>query len=226
MTETVTVLGGTGSLGFGLALRLGRAGYAVCLGSRDAERGAEAATRAGALVDGATYTGGSHADAVAAADRLVVLTVPYASQVSTLAPLKGRWRTGQVVLDATVPLATVAGGRPTQLVQPWLGSAAAQARAAIDPEIDVVSGLHTISAAALIELDEPLEQDTLICGDRREAKAVVAEVLSGIDGLRVVDAGRLEVSRLVEGITPLLIGINIRNKTHAGLRITRLPGRV
>ena len=224
MTETVSILGGTGNLGFGLAVRLGLAGYAVCVGSRDAERAEEAAGRAADLVPGAAFAGHTNADAVGAADRLVVLTVPFASQVATLKGIADHWRPGQVALDATVPLATAAGGRPTQLLQPWQGSAAQQARAGIPAEVGLVSGLHTISAASLLDLEHGLDQDTLLCGDDRAAKALVAEVLDGIDGLRTVDAGPLAASRLVEGITPLLIGINIRHRTHAGIRLTNLGG--
>ena len=224
MTETVSILGGSGNLGFGLAVRLGQAGFAVCVGSRDPARAEEAAGRAGELVPEAAFTGHINAEAVGRADRLVVVTVPFASQVRTLKSVADYWRPGLVALDATVPLATAAGGRPTQVLQPWQGSAAEQARTAIPADVGLVSGLHTISAACLLDLEHGLDQDTLVCGDDRDAKALVIEVLSGIDGLRTVDAGPLAVSRLVEGITPLLIGINIRHKTHAGIRLTNLRG--
>lgn len=128
-----------------------------------------------------------------------------------------------VLLDATVPLAPAVGGRPTQIVGLWSGSAAQQAAAAAPAGVGVVSGLHTLSASSLESLDHPLDQDTLICGDSREDKQVVIDLVGTVAGLRVVDAGRLEMSRLVEGLTPLLIGINIRNKTHAGIRIVGLP---
>jgi 8-hydroxy-5-deazaflavin:NADPH oxidoreductase len=221
VTETVSILGGTGNLGFGLAVRLGVAGYSVCLGSRDSVRARCAAARAYEIVGRGAFVGCLNAEAVALADRLVVVAVPFASHVSILKDVADRWRSGHVLLDTTVPLATAVGGRPTHLVEPWHGSAAAQARATIGAEVAIASGLHTISAAALRDLDRPLGQDTLICGER-VAKDVVTDVLERIDGLRVVDAGSLEMSRLLEGLTPLLIGINIRNKTHAGIQLTRL----
>ncbi len=221
MTETVSMLGGTGNLGFGLAVRLGVAGYTVCLGSRESERARCAAARASEIVGRGTFVGCLNDEAVARADRLVVVAVPFASHVSILKDVADRWRSGHVLLDTTVPLATAVGGRPTHLVEPWHGSAAAQARATIGAEVAIASGLHTISAAALRDLDRPLGQDTLICGER-VAKDVVTDVLERIDGLRVVDAGSLEMSRLLEGLTPVLIGINIRNKTHAGIQVTRL----
>jgi NADPH-dependent F420 reductase len=222
MSETVSILGGTGNLGFGLAVRLGLAGYSVCVGSRDQQRAEEAAERAAGLVPSGAFSGSANVEAVGKADRLVVLTVPFASQLATLKSIADSWHPGQVALDATVPLATAVGGRPTQLIQPWHGSAAEQARTVIPDHVALVAGLHTVSSAALLDLDAPLDQDTLICGDDRQAKAMATEVLENVEGLRVVDAGPLPMSRLVEGITPLLIGINIRYKTHAGIRLTNL----
>ncbi|TFV61524.1 NADPH-dependent F420 reductase [Mycobacterium sp. PS03-16] len=222
--ETVSILGGTGHLGFGLALRLGGAGYTVCIGSRDAERARRAAANACELVGNGSIIGGLNEDAVTAADRLVIAAVPFVSHVPVLRSVADRWRPGQVLLDTTVPLATAVGGRPTHLVEPWHGSAAQQARAAIPDHVALAAGLHTISAAVLRDTGRPLDQDTLICGDRA-AKTVVTEALDGIEGLRVVDAGPLEMSRLLEGLTPVLIGINIRNKTHAGIQVTHLHAR-
>jgi 8-hydroxy-5-deazaflavin:NADPH oxidoreductase len=224
LNETVSILGGTGNLGFGLAMRLGVAGYMVCLGSRDAARAQQCAQRARELAGADTFIGCLNSDAVARADRLVVAAVPFVSHVATLKSVASQWRPGQVLLDTTVPLATAIGGRPTHLIEPWHGSAAQQARSAIDERVALASGLHTISAAALRELEHPLDQDTLICGDP-EAKRVVTSAMERITGLRVVDAGSLEMSRLLEGLTPVLIGINIRNKTHAGIQVTHLNTR-
>ncbi|KRF00985.1 hypothetical protein ASG88_11340 [Nocardioides sp. Soil777] len=220
--EAVAILGGTGNLGYGLALRLGRAGYSVLIGSRSEDRAREAADRASTAVPEAHITGASNEEAAGAAARLVVVAVPFVSQVATLRSVSPALREGQVVLDATVPLGPAVGGRPTQLVGVWSGSAAQQARSAVPEHVGVVSGLHTLSAATLEDLDETVDQDTLICGDSAADKQVVQEVLGRIEGLRVVDAGRLEMSRMVEGLTPLLIGINIRNKTHAGIRVVGL----
>jgi NADPH-dependent F420 reductase len=218
----VAILGGTGQLGFGLALRLGRAGVPVVLGSRDVARAEEAAGRAAALLPDAEFSGAENAEAASRAGRIVVLAVPYASQASTLKGLGEALREDQILLDATVPLGPAVGGKPTQLIGVWQGSAAQAAQSLVPKGVRVVSGLHTLSGSLLEDLDHPLDQDTLICGDRKADKEVVAELLGRIDGLRVVDAGRLEQSRIVEGLTPLIIGINIRHKTHAGVRITGL----
>ena len=89
--------------------------------------------------------------------------------------------------------------------------------------VTVISALHTVSAPALAEGDAELDEDVLICGDRKADKARVAELIERIEGLRAVNAGALEMARIVETLTPLLIAINVRYKTHAGIRITGLP---
>jgi NADPH-dependent F420 reductase len=216
----VEILGVRGALGFGLPMRLAAAGVPVVIGSRDAERAATAAKRALEDVPTGTVEGLSNPDAVAAAGRLVVLAVPLASQVDTLKSVADRFAEGDIVLDTTVPLAPAVGGRPTQVVGLWAGSAAQQAAANVPKGVTVVSGLHTLSAALLEDLSADLAQSTLICGNRNADKDYVSAVLGRIAGLDIVDAGTLDMSRLVEGITAVLIGINIRYKTHAGISIT------
>lgn len=219
--KSVAILGGTGNLGQGMAVRLAGAGHRVIIGSRDAARAQEAAERITALVPSGAVTGADNGDAADGAD-FVLVAVPFASQAPTLTSIKERLREGQIVLDACVPLATAVGGKPLQLMGVWHGSAAQQAAALVPEGVAVVSGLHTLSADMLADPSHVLEQDTLICGNRKADKQAVTDLLSSIEGLRVVDAGRLEMSRMVEGITPILIGINIRNKVHSGFRITGL----
>jgi len=219
--KTVAILGGTGNLGHGMAVRLAGAGHRVVIGSRDAARAQEAARRIMELVPAGSVTGADNGDAADGAD-FVLVAVPFASQAGTLTGVKDRLREGQIVLDACVPLATAVGGKPLQLMGVWHGSAAQQAAALVPEGVRVVSGLHTLSADKLADPAHALDQDTLICGDAKADKRAVTELLSSIAGLRVIDAGRLEASRMVEGITPLLIGINIRNKVHSGFRITGL----
>jgi NADPH-dependent F420 reductase len=89
--------------------------------------------------------------------------------------------------------------------------------------VEVVSALHTVSAAVLADLAHELDEDILVAGDRKEPKARVAELIGQIPGLRPVNAGRLETARLIEGLTPLLISVNARYKTHAGIKLTGLP---
>ncbi|MDO8187678.1 NADPH-dependent F420 reductase [Conexibacter sp. JD483] len=222
MEAHVTILGGTGALGYGLALRLGSAGVQVTIGSRDETRARAAAERAAAAVPHGRFDGARNEEAAAGPGTIVALTVPFASHAATLRAVAPALREGQVVLDATVPLAPAVGGRPTHLLGVWHGSAAQQARALLPAHVGVVSGLHTISAVDLEQLDRDVDQDTLVCGDVREQKAVVIELLGRVSGLRAIDAGRLETSRITESLTPLLIGLNIRNRTHTGIRITGL----
>lgn len=221
-TEPVAIVGGGGALGFGLALRLRRAGIPVTIGSRDGTRAAEAAEKARAACAGAAVDGAENAVAVEGAE-LVLLTVPFASQAATLKGLRDALRPGQLVIDCSVPLAVAVGGRPTRMLGVWEGSAAQQAAALVPAGVRVVSALHTVSAAALADLDSPLSEDVLICGDDGSDKQRVAALIEQIEGLRVVDAGRLENSRTVESLTALLIGINVRYKSHAGIRVTGLP---
>jgi len=217
----VSIIGASGALGFGLAVRWGRAGVPVVIGSRDAGRAREAANRAKQAVPDGEFHGAENADAATRAD-VVVLSVPFRSQSETLTNLKGALREGQIVVDATVPLAAAVSGRATRTLGVWQGSAAQQAQEMVPDGVRVVSALHTVSAALLGDLDHALGEDVLVCGDRREDKQVVAELVERIDGLRAVDAGRLEMARITEQLTALLISINVRHKTHAGIKITGL----
>jgi 8-hydroxy-5-deazaflavin:NADPH oxidoreductase len=214
--DPVPIIGGTGALGFGLALRLARAGVPVIIGSRDPGRALEAAGRVGDAARGLV-----NAEA-APSGPVVLMCVPFRSQSETLTNLKNVLEPGQILVDATVPLAAAVSGRATRLLGVPQGSAAEQAREMAPEGVDVVSAFHTVSAPVLADLDRHLDEDVLIAGDSRDAKGRVAELVRRIPGLRPVDCGRLEVARLIEGITPLLISVNARNKTHAGVRLTGL----
>jgi NADPH-dependent F420 reductase len=204
----VAVVGGTGAEGFGLALRLARAGHRVVIGSRDAGRGAESASKASELA-GVPVEGTDNAGATAiAGDGVVVVTVPYAGQTEIYRAIKDNVAPGSVVLDATSPLATAVGGRPWQVLRPWHGSAAEQAQTILGSGVRVVAGLHTIAADALRELDHGVESDVLLCGDDRDAKVRVGSLIDGIPGMRWIDCGRLEMARVAEPLTALLVSIN------------------
>lgn len=221
MPTPISIIGGTGALGFGLALRLGRAGTPIVIGSRDAGRAREAAERAQDRVPEGSFTGLDNSEATRGAE-VAILTVPFRSQSETLTNLKGALREGQLVLDATVPLAAAVSGKATRSLGVWQGSAAQQAQEMVPAGVRVVSALHTVSAKLLSDLDYQLDEDVLLCGDRREDKTQIAGLVETIPGLRAIDCGRLEMARIVEQLTPLLISINIRHKTHAGIKITGL----
>jgi NADPH-dependent F420 reductase len=214
--DPLPIIGGTGALGFGLARRLAREGVPVVIGSRDPGRALEAAGRVGDGAEGFVNT------EAAASGPIVLLCVPFRSQSETLTNLKNVLKPGQILVDATVPLAAAVSGRATRMLGVPQGSAAEQAREMAPEGVDVVSAFHTVSAPLLADLDHELDEDILIAGDSRDAKGRVAALVRMIPGLRPVDCGRLEVARHIEGITPLLISVNVRNKTHAGIRLTGL----
>jgi NADPH-dependent F420 reductase len=220
--DRVPIIGGTGALGFGLALRLTRAGTPVVIGSRDAGRAEEAASSVKEQIPEADVNGLENGDA-AQQGPIVLLCVPFRNQSENLTNLKGVLQPGQILVDATVPLAAAVSGRATRLLGVPQGSAGLQAAEMVPEGVQVVSALHTVSAATLNHLDQALDEDIPVAGDSVEAKKRVAELIARVDGLRPVNAGRLEASKLIEGLTPLLIGINSRYKTHAGVRITGLP---
>ena len=224
MPDQVTVIGGTGALGAGLALRLAVAGVPVVIGSRDHQRARQAAARIRDQARDAEVEGLENGPA-AEASEVVFLCVPFRSQSETLTNLKGHLREGQLVVDATVPLAAAVSGKATRVLGVWQGSAAEQAAEMVPDGVRVVAALHTVSAPALRDLSQTLDEDVLVCGDRRADKARAAAYVELIPGLRVVDAGRLEMARIAESLTALLIGVNARYKTHAGVRLTGLTER-
>jgi NADPH-dependent F420 reductase len=220
--QPVTIIGATGALGFGLAVRFGRAGIPIVIGSRDAGRAAEAAERARAAVPDGSFDGAENADAATRAE-VVILSVPFRNQSENLTNLREHLREGQLLIDATVPLAAALSGKATRTIGVWQGSAAQQAQEMVPPGVRVVSALHTVSAASLTDLDHALDEDVLVCGDKRDDKNRVIELIQRIDGLRGVDCGRLEMARITEQLTAMLIAIIVRYKTHAGIKITGLP---
>jgi NADPH-dependent F420 reductase len=221
-TSSVPIIGGTGALGHGLALRWAREGVGVLIGSRSPERAAEAAGRIREAVADASVEGLVN-DEAARRGPIVFLTVPFRSQSEILNNLRGSLEPGQILVDCTVPIAAAVSGKATRSLGVWQGSAAQQAQEMVPEGVAVVSALHSVSAPVIGDLEQQLDEDVLVCGDRRADKARVAELIERIAGLRAVNAGALEMARIVEQLTPLLISINARYKTHAGIRITGLP---
>jgi 8-hydroxy-5-deazaflavin:NADPH oxidoreductase len=216
----VAMIGGTGAEGFGLALRLGAAGHHVTIGSRSEERGAASAVDATARIGGeARIDGTTNEDAVSGA-QVVMVTVPFAGQADIYRAIGPHVAPGTVVIDATSPLATAVGGRAWQIVRPWHGSAAEQAKALLHDGVRIVAGFHTIAADALQALDTPIASDVLVCGGDAEAKAITGSLIEDIPDLRWVDCGDLSMARIAETLTALLISVNRTYKVHdSGFRI-------
>lgn len=226
LEKTVAIVGGTGALGSALALQLARAGVHVRIGSRKLESAEEAAGKIQSRLEdpGAPVSGHTNDDAVQGVE-IVFLTVPFRAQSENLTNLKTALGEGQILVDATVPLAAAVSGKATRTIGVWQGSAAQQAQEMVPDGVTVVSALHSVSAVTLGDLENVHEEDVLVMGNKKAAKARVAKLIDAIPGLRAVDGGPLEAARIAEQITALLIGINIRYKTHAGVRFTDLPER-
>jgi 8-hydroxy-5-deazaflavin:NADPH oxidoreductase len=222
MTEPVPIIGGTGALGYGLALRSACEGTDLVIGSRSAERAIEAAGRVSDAVPGAAVEGLPN-DEAAQRGTIVFVCVPFRAQSETYNNLRDVLEEGQLVVDCTSPVAAAVSGRATRSLGVWQGSAAQQAQEMVRDGVTVISALHSVSAPRLADLDSDLDEDVLICGDRRADKARVAALVERIPGLRAVNAGALETARIVEQLTPLLISVNVRYKARTGIRITGLP---
>jgi 8-hydroxy-5-deazaflavin:NADPH oxidoreductase len=222
MADAIPIVGGTGALGYGLALRWAKAGQPLVIGSRSAERAEQAASRLREAVPEAEVEGLPNEEA-AQRGPIVFLTVPFRAQSENLNNLRPALSADQLLVDCTVPLAAAVSGKATRSLGVWQGSAAQQAQEMVPDGVRVVSALHTVSAPVLGDPERQLDEDVLVCGDRKADKAVVAGLIEQIEGLRCVNAGALETARIVEQLTPLLISINSRYKSHAGIRVTGLP---
>lgn len=222
MPGVIAVLGGTGAEGFGLALRWVRAGESVIIGSRDAARAREAAAKIRAAVGSkAKISGDENSTACAAAD-LLVLTIPFEGHAALLKQIKPAIPEGSIVVDATVPLAASVGGRASRTLGIWQGSAAQQTAELVPAGVSVVAAFHNTSAEVL-NGDAPVDCDVIVCSDDSDASMTVRTLAAKIPGVRAIDGGKLENARILEQITALLIGLNIRHKGHSGIRITGLP---
>ncbi len=216
---TIGLIGGTGPQGKGMALRCAAAGIDVVVGSRDHARASDVAAELRARVPNAkgTIRGADNGEAVAAADSIAALTVPWSGHGRTLEALKGALR-GKTLLDMVVPLAE---GNPRKAAMPAEGSATEAAQAVLGSETAVVGALHNVSASVLAALDQPINCDILVCGDDREAKRAVMALMTTI-GATAYDCGPSESARCIEALTPILIRLNMSKATsfkHAGIRI-------
>ena len=217
----IAVIGGTGNEGFGLTLRLARAGHHAIIGSRSEERGAASVGEARSILGAEAAVDGTTNEKAARQGEVVFVTVPFAGQAEIYRAIKDNVAAGTIVVDCTSPLATAVGGRAWHVLRPWHGSAAEQAAAILDHGVRMVAAFHTIAGDALRDLDHPLESDVFVCGKDPEAKSIVGDLIEQIPDLRWVDAGELTMARIVESLTALLVSVNRTYKVKdSGFKVT------
>ena len=218
----IAVLGGTGPEGFGLALRWAQAGESVIIGSRDAKRAQDAAEKIKQKVGASANVSGNENLAACATSDLLLITIPFEGHAALLKQIKPAIGPGSIVIDATVPLAASVGGRASRTLGVWQGSAAQQTAELVPKGISVVAAFQNVGAE-LLNGEGPVDCDVIVCSDDPNASQIVRNLATKIPGVRALDGGKLENARILEQITALLIGLNIRHKGHSGIRITGLP---
>jgi len=222
--DAIAILGGTGDQGLGLAFRFAKAGRRVVIGSRVADRALAAAEEVRKLVPGADVAGCGNEEATSAA-RIVILSVPFEHTAGTLKAIKPALQPGQIVVSMGVPLASAIGDGAVRTLGVWQGSCAELVASLVPDGVHTVSAFQNVSAHRLRELDHPVECDVVVSGAPEPRKAVMATV-GLVPGLRAIDGGPLGNARIVESVTALLIGLNIRLKVPEGIgiRFTGIPG--
>jgi len=221
VTETIAVIGGTGDLGFGLALRWAKAGKSIVIGSRKEEKAKKAAQKIREILgDEVKVDGKINHEAAAVAD-IVVLSVPFFAQIGILKSIRKTLRPGTILIDVIVPLATAIDGPPTKTLGVWSGSAAKLTEQLVPEGVKVVAAFKNVPADAMQNLEEEVDCDVIVCGDDEEAKKKVMELAEVIPGIRAIDGGSLDNAHVVEELTAFLININmIYGVKNAGIRIT------
>jgi 8-hydroxy-5-deazaflavin:NADPH oxidoreductase len=216
MIEKIALLGGTGKEGKGLAYRWAKAGYQVIIGSRDSSKAQTVADEINQLIIDAGFEVVGMENQVAAKEcDLAVITVPFAAHVPVLEAVKDEL-TGKILIDVTVPLVPP---KVSKVQMPPAGSAAQEAKLILGEGVEVVSAFQNISYERLL-LDQEIDCDVLVCGNSKEAKLIVLELIKAA-GMTGFDAGPLENSVVSEGLTSVLIVINREYGSHiAGIKIT------
>ena len=213
----IGLVGGTGKEGSGLAMRWARAGHQIQIGSRSEDRGRRRAQELSEIA-GATIVGGANDDAIRNAD-IIIVCVPYDAHRETFEFLRDHLKSGQIIVDITVPL------KPPKVRRVHLpdgNSAALEAQAILGKEVKLAAGIHHVSSTHLTDLEHPIDCDILVCSDDRETRKTVINLVEDL-GTRGLDAGVLANSVALEALTPVLIHMNITYKSGGtGIRITGL----
>jgi len=216
---TIGIVGGTGKEGKGLAFRWAQAGHDVIIGSRKFEKAQTAVEAVSALLEDVpgSIKGMENAEAVRECD-IAVITVPYSAHRITLEGLKEVLQ-GKLVIDVVVPIVPP---KVTKVQMPEAGSAALEAQAILGDSCNVVDAFQNISHERLMK-DSDVDCDVLVSGRGKAARQIVLDLVADT-GLKGWDAGPIENTVVVEGLTSVLIGLNIQHRVHAsGIRITGIP---
>jgi hypothetical protein len=202
---------------------LAKAGEHILIGSREAARAQETARLLRERIGSSAQIDGMDNPSAATACDVAVLTVPFSGIVALLKQLKTVWKPGTIVIDTTVPLAASVGGAATRMLGVWQGSAAEQTKELLPVGISLAVAFQNLGADSLAG-DTSVDCDVLVCSDDEKAKQLASELVTKIPGARALNGGKLENARIVESLTALLIGLNMRYKVHgAGIRFTGLP---
>jgi len=224
----IAVIGGTGDQGFGLVLRFAKAGEQIIIGSRSQSKAEEAAKKAHRILgENVSVVGMDNARAADQAN-IIIMSVPFAAHIDMIESIQRSIKANTIFIDVVVPLSTAVGGNSTTALGVWEGSVAQQAARILPIKTNVASAFHNVVAESLQDLDNEVDCDVIVCSDSQRTRSLVMDLANVIPGVRAIDGGRLENSRIVEHLTALLIGINIRYKVkHSGMRITGiLPKRI
>lgn len=214
----VSILGGTGEQGPGMALRWAKAGVEVIIGSRQHDKAAGVAAELNQELGRHLIKGMANPEAAAAAD-VVALTVPFSAHRSTIESVKAHLQ-GKIFIDVCVPLDEK---NPRKMHLPPAGSATQEAQEILGEGVKVVAAFQNVSAHELRHHEHPIDCDVLVCGNDKDARQTVIQLVEQM-GLHAVDAGLVYNAPVVESLTALLIGLNIRHKVKgSGIRITGLP---
>ena len=215
----LSIIGGTGPQGKGLALRFAKVGFKVALGSRDEARAVEVAKSLSSNNPNLTgqITGFSNDRAIAFTERFVIFSVPWKGHNNTLNEIKDMLA-GKVLVDIVVPLED---GNPRKMSMPPEGSATEAAQAILGPDIPVIGALHNVSANTLNHLEKKINCDILVCGNNLDARLETIELIKNLE-VQAYNAGDASSARCLEAITPILIRINMSKAvpfSHAGIKI-------
>ena len=244
--KKIAIIGGTGGQGSGLALRWARAGHEVFIGSREEKKACTSADSLKTIcidtacslleiektdveavkekVPEAKISGFDNLEATKRAD-IIVISVPYSHLIPTIASIKEGLTEGKIIVSVVVPLSTAVGGKATTMISPWEGSAAEVIQSLVPENVQVISAFQNVSADRLSDLEKDVDCDIMVCGGSKDARKNIMELAKDIPGARAIDGGPLQNARLIEPITALLIGMNIRYKVREGMgiRFTYLP---